>query len=162
MNAFRNTVAAVSLLLTSLIAQTSGAQQVDLMLDEHYNSRLDSIIKNSMGKPGRTKINGIFEKSKSHSPTFFDDNNNSYSITVYEAFSNKQNPVQPCRKGELTAQIDNKKYLIKVIGCRNDQGVWFIGRSINKNSNEDLEKDLQPRHPQKNTPIDAMDELIID
>ena len=158
----RKIVTIALFVLTLIVARASVAQQIELMRDEHYNDKLASIINNNMGEAGRARLNHIFERSKSNSWDVFTDANNEFKIILVETFSSSKNSNQPCRQGKLIAIIGTKKYLIEIVGCRNGQGVWSIGRSFKGGLIKDKSKNMQPPQPVENPSIDETDELILD
>ena len=134
----------------SLFVRTSIAQQVEIMPDEQNNSRLIFIVKNNMGNQGRTIINRVFEKSKSNIVHNFEEGSNKFSITVFPAVYESQNPNQqpnqPCRPGKITATIGGESQKFLISGCRNDQAVWHIVQAVDVGREGDQASNIPPSH----------------
>jgi len=159
MHNLKTVIIIASFMSVYCILQTASAGQVLVMKNSYYNSKLDNIINNIMSDYGRIQLNDIFEKTISDFSVNIEDNNNKYQVTVYKAFFGPKDSGQPCREGKLIAKIGHKKYLINIIGCRNNNGVWSIGRSDKGAWSKSQKKHLQPQQKKNTAPLD---ELILD
>jgi surface antigen len=112
----------------ALIGQAVGRSTEATLIGAAVGSLLGYIVGNEMDKYDRQELNQAYEFGPSGQATSWQnpDNGNAYQVVPQPAYTQPQQPQQPCRRAEILATIDGQTERTYTTACRNSAGQWEL------------------------------------